>query len=104
MLEPDFPEVFEKNSEGLYEIYDRFSFDKLFRLLLNSDFEHEEALNFMLNNCLLSALVFQERIYNSYYLNISAEETDSQDLIDLRNQIFGEILTNGWMSRATFGM
>lgn len=31
MLQPDVLEHFEKNSEGLYEIYDMFSFDKLFR-------------------------------------------------------------------------
>ncbi len=64
---------FEKNEEGLYKLYDRFSFDKFFRLLLNNDFEHEEALYFILGNCLLSTLVFQERIYNKYYLNISNE-------------------------------
>jgi len=83
---------FSKNNEGLYKIYDRFSFDNLFRLLLNNDFDHEEALSFVLNNCSLSALVFQERIYNKRYLNISTEEKISEDLIDLRNQILREIL------------
>lgn len=83
---------FSKNSEGLYKIYDRFSFDNLFRLLLNNDFDHEEALGFILNNCSLSALVFQERIYNKRYLNISPEEKISKDLIDLGNQILCEIL------------
>jgi hypothetical protein len=76
---------FEKNKEGLYKLYDRFSFDNFFRLLLRSGFEHEEALDFILGNCSLSAIVFQERIYNKYYLNISTEETISDDLIILRN-------------------
>lgn len=80
---------FEKNELGLYKLYDRFSFDNLFRLLLNNDFEYEEALDFILCKCSLSALVFQERIYNKYYLNISTEETISDDLIELRNQILG---------------
>jgi hypothetical protein len=80
---------FEKNEESLYKLYDRFSFDNFFRLLLNNDFEYEEALDFIICNCSLSALVFQERIYNKYYLNISTEETISDDLLELRNQIFG---------------
>jgi len=74
---------FEKNEESLYKLYDRFSFDNFFRLLLNNDFD------FIICNCSLSALVFQERIYNKYYLNISTEETISDDLLELRNQIFG---------------
>ena len=71
MLGQHLAENFKKNSEGLYEIYDRFSFDNLFRLLLNSGFENDEALDFILCNCSLSALVFQERIYNKYYLNLN---------------------------------
>ena len=86
MLDQRLSENFKKNSDGLYEIYDRFSFDNIFRLLLNDDFEYEEALSFILCNCSLSTLVFQERIYNKYYSNISTEETISNDLIDLRNQ------------------
>lgn len=97
MLEPSLLENFKKNREGLYEIYDRFSFDKLFRLLLDNDFEREEALDFILCNCSLSALIFQERIYNEYYLNISPEETMSKDLIDLRNQILCEILADRYL-------
>jgi hypothetical protein len=89
MLDQYIAENFNKNCEGLYEIYDRFSFDNLFRLLLNNEFE-EEALDFILCNCSLSALVFQERIYNKYYLKISTEDTISDDLVALRNRIFKE--------------
>lgn len=64
-------------AEELFKIYDRFSFDNLFRLLLFNGFDHEEALNFILCNCELSTLVFQERIYNKQYLDIRAEDTIS---------------------------
>ncbi len=94
MFDQCLSENFKKNSDGLYEIYDRFSFDNIFRLLLNNDFEYDEALDFILCNCSLSTLVFQERIYNKYYLNISTDETISNDLRDLRNQtLFGVVAT-----------
>ncbi len=88
MMDQYLSESFKKNSDGLYEIYDRFSFDNVFRLLLNNDFEYEDALNFILCNCSLSTLVFQERIYNKHYLNISTDEVISSDLRDLINQTF----------------
>jgi len=87
-------ENFRKNSEGLYEIYDRFSFDNFFRLLLSEGFDYEEALNFVLCSCSLSTIIFQERIYNKYYLNISTEKTISNDLIDLKNQYVIEIVAD----------
>lgn len=62
---------FKRGKKGLYKIYDRFSFDAFFKLLLDSGLEPEEVLYFILSNCALSALVFQERIYNKYYLKIS---------------------------------
>ncbi len=85
----DFAEHLGEYIKEYSEVYDRFTFDNLFRLLLSNDFEYEEALDFILCNCSLSALVFQERIYNKYYLNISTEEAISDDLIKLRNQILG---------------
>jgi hypothetical protein len=94
MLDEHLSKSFRKNSAGMYEIYDRFSFDNLFRFLLNNDFDHEEALNFILCNCSLSTLVFQERIYNKYYLNLSTDEAISDDLADLINQTFVELCVN----------
>ena len=84
---------FDRNSEGMYKLYDRFSFDEFFRWLLINDFEHSEALDFMLCNCSLSTLVYQERIENEYYLNISTEAPIAGDLVALRNQIILEILS-----------
>ena len=88
----DFAEHLEDYMKGYHEVYDRFTFDSLFRLLLSNDFDHEEALDFILCNCSLSTLVFQERIYNKYYLNISTDEAMSDDLIILRNQSLFEIV------------
>ncbi len=85
---------FDKNDEGMYKLYDRFSFDEFFRSLLINDLNRKEALDFILSNCSLSALVFQERIHNKYYLNISTEEQISDDLIILRNQYLFEIFAN----------
>lgn len=80
--------------EKLLEIYDRFSFDKFFRLLLTEGFNTEEALIYILNNCKLSALIFQERIWNKYYRRISVVETMSDDLKKLQQEIFDNFFTN----------
>jgi thermostable 8-oxoguanine DNA glycosylase len=61
-------------------VYERFTFDILFRKLLDEGCSHEEALEIILDNCSLSALVFQERIHNEYYRKISQREEISKDL------------------------
>ncbi len=68
----EFLKEFPKNDNDMFIVYDRFTFDSLFRLLLANDFDHEDALYFMLANCSLSALVFQERIHNKKYKKLSA--------------------------------
>ena len=83
---------FEITKEGLVKLYDRFSFDELFRLLLINGFEREQALNFILCNCALSALVFQERIHNGYYQNIRVDEVISPDLLQLKGQCLIEVI------------
>ena len=70
-----------------YEVYDRFTFDSLFRKLLKEGYDYEEALAIIIHNCALSTLVMQERIYNSYYLKISVNEKISEDLLVLAQQI-----------------
>lgn len=67
--------------------YDRFTFDRIFRFLLNNDFDHEDAKDLILNNCTLSALVLQERIHNRFYKRIKAEEEISGDLLAWKNKI-----------------
>ncbi|MCK4654869.1 MAG: hypothetical protein KAU01_10540 [Candidatus Cloacimonetes bacterium] len=83
--------LFENYLKENYEIYDRFTFDKVFRFLLSNDFEHEEAKGIIMNNCALSALVLQERIYNEYYYKISMDDEISEDLIEFINEIKKEI-------------
>jgi len=70
----EFLKEFPKNENDMYIVYDRFTFDNLFRLLLQADFDHEDALYFMLANCSMSALVFQERLHNKKYKKLSAED------------------------------
>ena len=73
-----------------FEVYDRFTFDSLFRNLLKDGYDHEEAKDIIIHNCALSTLVLQERIYNGYYLKISVNEIISDDLLELKNEIFNE--------------
>ncbi|MCX5718400.1 MAG: hypothetical protein NT055_00275 [Nitrospirae bacterium] len=70
----EFLKEFPKNENDMYIVYDRFTFDNLFRLLLQAYFDHEDALYFMLANCSMSALVFQERLHNKKYKKLSAED------------------------------
>lgn len=88
----DFLNDFQKDKNNLYIVYDRFTFDNLFRLLLVNDFDHEDALSFILANCSLSALVFQERIYNKKYRKLSAEDALSADLAACRAQLIYDLM------------
>ena len=76
-----------------YEVYDRFTFDSIFRFLLSNGYQKEEAKDVILYNCALSALVLQERIYNRYYYRISVNEEISKDLIEFMNEVAEKIMT-----------
>lgn len=90
----EFTEYLEDYIKENYEVYDRFTFDYLFRNLLQDGYDHEEAKDIIIHNCALSTLVMQERIYNSYYLKISDDEKISDDLLELRNEIFNKHFKN----------
>ncbi|MBA7683177.1 hypothetical protein ES703_91537 [subsurface metagenome] len=75
-----------------YEVFDRFTFDYLFKRLLADGYDNEEAKDIILYNCALSTLVMQERLYNEYYLEISESDTIAPDLLQLREQIWSQIL------------
>jgi len=81
-------------AEYLIELYDRFSFDNFVRLLLSEGFDTEDVFNFIMNNCKLSTLVFQERIENEYYKQISVVNTISDDLKELRQEMFYKYFPN----------
>ena len=67
------------------DCYDRFTFDKYMRLLITAGYSREEANDYILANCFLSTLVYQERIENKYYLDISNKM--SPDLVRLKKEI-----------------
>ena len=73
-----------------FRVYDRFTFDRLFRNLLRDGYDHEEVKEMILHNCALSTLVMQERIYNRYYLKIFVDGRISDDLLELMNEIFNK--------------
>ena len=74
------------------DVFDRFTFDYLFKRLLADGYDNEEAKDIILYNCALSTLVTQERIDNEYYLEISESDTIAPDLLQLREQIWSQIL------------
>lgn len=69
-----FLRYFPKEQNGLYMIYELYSFDNFFRLLLKNGLDHEEAIDFMMAYCSFSGIVFQERIHNKRYLKLSAKD------------------------------
>jgi len=54
----------------MYIVYEVYSFDNFFKLLLKQGYSNEKALGFVLTNCALSGVVFQERIFNKKYLDL----------------------------------
>jgi len=77
-----------------YEVFDRFTFDYLFKRLLADGYDNEEAKDIILYNCALSALVMQERLYNEYYLEISEEDIIAPDLLDMYKEVFNKAVFN----------
>ena len=75
-----------------YEVFGRFTFDYLFKRLLADGYDNKEAKDIILYNCALSTLVTQERIDNEYYLEICESDTTAPDLLQLREQIWSQIL------------
>ncbi len=75
-----------------YDVFDRFTFDYLFKRLLADGYDNEESKDIILYNCALSTLVTQERIDNDYYWEICESDTTAPDLLQLREQIWSQIL------------
>jgi hypothetical protein len=66
-----------------YEVFDRFTFDYLFKRLLADGYDNEQAKDIILYNCALSLLVMQERLDNGYYLKMKADDVIAPDLLEL---------------------
>jgi hypothetical protein len=77
-----------------YEVFDRFTFDYLFKRLLADGYDHEEAKDMILYNCALSTIVTQERIDNDYYFEISVDSRTAPDLIDMYREAFNKSVFN----------
>jgi len=73
-IEFDFLAEFPKDNSDLYICYDVFTFNNLFKLLLNEGLNHNEVINFILFHCSLSAVVFQIYIHNNNYLSIKNQD------------------------------
>ena len=87
----DFLEDYVKDN---YQVFDRFTFDYLFKRLLADGYDNEEAKDIILYNCALSTLVTQERLDNEYYLEISVQDEIAPDLAELKREIACQIIEN----------
>jgi len=76
------------------DVFDRFTFDYLFKKLLADGYDHEEAKDIILYNCALSTIVTQERIDNEYYLEISVSDGMAPDLLDMYREEFNKAVFN----------
>jgi len=88
-MDDEYPPNYVKEN---YEVFDRFTFDYLFKRLLADGYDNEEAEDIILYNCALSALVFQERLDNKYYLKMTANDGTAQDLLELYCDAFIKML------------
>ena len=68
------------------EVFDRFTFDYLFKRLLADGYDNEQAKDIILYNCSLSALVMQERLDNEYYLRMKATDVIAPDLLAILHE------------------
>lgn len=70
---------FGKTKEGRIIVFDIYTFNNLFTLLLNRKFSYEDALIFIFAKCDLNAYVFQECIHNDAYLDLTSREIDFKE-------------------------
>lgn len=87
-----FLKYFPEDKNGMYIIYELYSFDNIFRLLLKNNFSHEQAINFIIANCSLSGLVFQERIHNKQYNKLSAKDVLSPEDSAIKARLIYEVM------------
>jgi len=88
----NFLNKFPKNYNGLYIVYGLYTFDNLLRLLLKNGFSHEQSLSIILYNCSLSALVFQERIHNHAYRELSAKDALPPDVVACEARLINDLI------------
>lgn len=74
-----FLNYFGKLKNGKIIVYDIYTFNNLFSLLLNKDFTHEDAIDYIFAKCELNAYVFQECIHNWAYLKLKSKKLNPQE-------------------------
>lgn len=82
-MEDEYPPVYIREFP---EVFDRFTFDYLFKRLLFDGYDQEAAKDIILYNCALSALVMQERLDNKYYLSMTARDGVAPDLLAMLHE------------------
>jgi hypothetical protein len=88
----EFLKEFPKDANDMYIVYDLFTFDNFFLLLLANDFGHEDAFYFMLANCSMNAYVFQERLHNKNYRKLNAKNALPADEAARRANVIYDII------------
>ncbi len=66
----DFIEYFGKTRRGKIIVFDIFTFNNLFSLLLNEGLSHDDIIRFVISECELNGYVFQECIHNKAFLKL----------------------------------
>jgi len=87
-----FLKEFPKNQEGLYIVYELFTFDNLFKLIMSQGFTNKETLYFMLANCSFSSVVFQERIHNKKYNLLNTKNVLSPEEASVKAKLIYDLL------------
>jgi hypothetical protein len=82
-MDDEYPPVYVREFP---EVFDRFSFDYLFKRLLADGYDNEQAKDVILYNCALSLLVMQERLDNGYYLKMTASDNIAPDLLAMLHE------------------
>jgi hypothetical protein len=82
-MDGEFPPIYIREFP---EVFDRFTFDYLFRRLLFDGYDHEAAKEIILFNCALSSLVMQERLDNKYYLKMKTTDGVAPDLLAMLHE------------------
>jgi hypothetical protein len=96
----EFLKEFPKDNGDMFIVYECFTFDNLFRLLLKADFDHEDALVFMLTHCSMSAYVFQERIHNKKYRRLKIKQVLPPDEAARRAKVIYDMMEiSGFFSK-----
>jgi len=90
-MDDEYPPTYVKEFP---EVFDRFTFDYLFKRLLFDGYDQEAAKDIILYNCALSLLVIQERLDNRYYLKMKATDGVAPDLMELHRDEFDKRFFN----------